>query len=143
MPLLTRWYIRSALLYLLLALLLAIALALPNHVPLPPFIRAMNPAYFHLFLVGWVTQMIFGVIHWLFPIVSRAQPRGNEQLGWLSYACLNSGLLLRVVSEPLTAVNPQTGLGWLLALSAILQWVAAVLFVVLAWPRVKDRYRGE
>lgn len=142
MPLLTRWYIRSALLYLVLALLLAIALALPSQVPLPPVIRAMNPAYFHLFLVGWVTQMIFGVIHWLFPIVSRAAPRGNERLGWLSYACLNVGLLLRVISEPWMAIRPQSGLGWLLALSAVLQWLAAVLFVILAWPRVKERYRG-
>ena len=31
----------------------------------------------------------------------------------------------------------------LLAVSALLQWLAAVTFVTLAWPRVKDRYRGE
>lgn len=60
MPLLTRWYIRSALVYLTAALLLAVVLAMP--INLPSFIRFMNPAYFHLFLVGWVTQMIFGVI---------------------------------------------------------------------------------
>ena len=64
MPLLTRWYIRSALVYLTAALLLAVVLAMP--ISLPSFIRFMNPAYFHLFLVGWVTQMIFGVIYWMF-----------------------------------------------------------------------------
>lgn len=78
MPFLTRWYIRSALVYLVTALLLAVVLALPNAINLPPFIRFMNPAYFHLFLVGWVTQMIFGVIYWMFPIVTRTRPRGNE-----------------------------------------------------------------
>ncbi|MEZ4641729.1 MAG: hypothetical protein R3E31_03130 [Chloroflexota bacterium] len=141
MPLLTRWYIKSALVYLMAALLLAVVLALPSD--LPSFIRFMNPAYFHLFLVGWVTQMIFGVIYWMFPIITRSQPRGNERLGWASYILLNAGLLLRVIGEPLTASNPEAGFGWLLAISALLQWLAAVIFVFLAWPRVKEKYRGE
>ena len=141
MPLLTRWYIKSALVYLMAALLLAVVLALPSD--LPSFIRFMNPAYFHLFLVGWVTQMIFGVIYWIFPIITRSQPRGNERLGWASYILLNAGLLLRVIGEPLTASNPEAGFGWLLAISALLQWLAAVIFVFLAWPRVKEKYRGE
>jgi Trk-type K+ transport system membrane component len=143
MPLLTRWYIKSALAYLVAALLLAIVLALPNELNPPSFIQFMNPAYFHLFLVGWVTQMIFGVIYWMFPIITRTRPRGNEQLGWVSFTLLNVGLLLRVVGEPLTSTHPETWYGWLLAISALLQWLAAVIFVVLAWPRVKDRYHGE
>ena len=143
MPLLTRWYIKSALTYLVAALVLAVLLALPNTINLPSFVRYMNPAYFHLFLVGWVTQMIFGVIYWMFPIITRARPRGNEQIGWVSYTFLNAGLLLRVIGEPLTSTSPEAGYGWLLAVSALLQWLAAVLFVYLAWPRVKEKYRGE
>lgn len=143
MPVVTRWFIKSALAYLAAALFLALVLALPSSVGLPGFIRFMNPAYFHLFLVGWVTQMIFGVIYWMFPIITRAQPRGNEKLAWASYILLNTGLLLRVVGEPLTSTYQETGIGWLLAVSALLQWLAAILFVALAWPRVKERYRGE
>ena len=141
MPPLTRWYIKSALAYLMVALLLAVVLALPSD--LPPFIRFMNPAYFHLFLVGWVTQMIFGVIYWMFPIITRARPRGNERVGWVSFIFLNVGLLLRVFGEPLVSTRPEAGAGWLLAISALLQWLAAILFVFLAWPRVKEKYRGE
>ena len=143
MPSLSRWYIKSALVYLAAALLLALVLAVPDTIDLPPFIRFMNPAYFHLFLVGWVTQMIFGVIYWMFPIITRARPRGNERLGWASYIFLNIGLLMRIVGEPLTSMHPGTWFGWILPISALLQWLAAVLFVVLAWPRVKERYRGE
>lgn len=141
MPALTRWFLKAALLYLAAALLLALVLALPDAVRLPNFVRFMNPAYFHLFLVGWVTQTIFGVIFWMFPILSREQPRGNERLGWASFALLNAGLLLRVIGEPLTSVRPEPGLGWLLVLAALFQWLGAVLFVTLAWPRVKDRRR--
>jgi hypothetical protein len=143
MPVVTRWYIKSALIYLIAALLLALILALPPSVAVPSFLRTMTPAYFHLFLVGWVTQMIFGVIYWMFPIITRAQPRGNERLAVAGYILLNVGLLLRVLGEPLVRAAPGGGTGGLLALSAVLQWLAAVLFVVLAWPRVKDRYRGE
>jgi hypothetical protein len=142
MPVLTRWFLRSALIYLAAALLLGVILALPASVALPPFVRIMNPAYFHLFLVGWVTQMIFGVIYWMFPIITRANPRGDERLGWGCFVLLNGGLLLRVVGEPLVTTWPESGLGWMVAVSAVMQWLAAVLFVVLAWPRVKDKYRG-
>jgi len=80
MPALTRWFIKSALIYLVAALLLAFLLALPKTIDLPHFLSFMTSAYFHLFLVGWVTQMIFGVIYWMFPIITRVQPRGNEQM---------------------------------------------------------------
>ncbi len=143
MPSLTRWYLKSALVHLAASLTLAIVLAVPVTVNLPSFVRYLNPAYFHLFLVGWVTQMIFGVIYWMFPIITRARPRGNERLGWASYILLNGGLLLRVIGEPLNSTNPAAGFGWLLAVSALLQWLAALFFVILAWPRVKDKYRGE
>ncbi len=142
MPKLTRYYLKSALIYLVVALLLSLFLALPKSIPLPPVVRAMTPAYFHLFLLGWVTQMIFGIIYWMFPIITRKNPRGNEKVGWASYLLLNVGLLLRVFAEPLLATQPQAGLGWLLALSALLQWIAALFFVLLAWPRVKEKYRG-
>lgn len=143
MPKLTRWYIKSALVYFVAALLLGFVLALPTSVNLPEIIRTMSPAYFHLFLVGWVTQMIFGVIYWMFPIITRARPRGNERLAWAVYIFLNVGLLLRVVGEPLNWAYPESFIGWVLPLSALLQWCAAVFFVILSWPRVKDRYRGE
>lgn len=143
MPIITRWFIKSAMVYLVAALVLAVLLALPRSIYLPPFVWAMNPAYFHLILVGWVTQMIFGVIYWMFPIITRANPRGNEKLAVACYVLLNVGLLLRVVFEPLVATRSEAGFGWLLVVSAVMQWLSAVIFVFLAWPRVKDRYRGE
>jgi len=143
MPPLTRWYIKTALVYLAAALLLAIILAWPDAENLPAFVRFMTPAYFHLFLVGWVTQMIFGVIYWMFPIINRVRPRGNEQLGWVVYLLLNGGLLLRVLAEPLLSTHPEAGFGWVLVISALMQWFAALLFIILTWPRVKKRYRGE
>jgi hypothetical protein len=42
----------------------------------------------------------------------------------------------------LVSLYPESWMGWLLALSALLQWLAALLFVLLAWPRIKEKYRG-
>ena len=143
MPALTRWYIKSAMLYLVAALLLGVLLALNSLMRLPGFISFMGPGYFHLFMVGWVTQMIFGVIYWMFPIITRDRPRGSERLGWATFGLLNAGLLLRVAAEPLVALRPSTAWGWLLVLSALLQWLASLFFVFNSWGRVKEKYRGE
>ncbi len=143
MPPLTRWHIKSAFIYLAVAMALGMVLALGAVMQLPIWIAYLSPVFFHLIMVGWVTQMIFGVIFWMFPIVTRARPRGNEKLGWAVYILLNVGLLLRVLSEPLNAINPQDVWGWGLVLSALFQWLAAVFFVYNSWPRVKERYRGD
>ena len=45
--------------------------------------------------------MIFGVIYWMFPIITRERPRGNETFGWVSCVMLHAGLIVRVASEPL------------------------------------------
>lgn len=143
MPTLTRWFIKTAFLYLAAALLLALLLAARPIWSLPAWFALLNPAYFHLFLVGWVSQMIFGVIYWMFPIVTRAQPRGPLWLGWAGYGALNGGLLLRVIAEPLAAGRPGSVYGWWLVAAAVLQWLAAMGLIVLSWPRVRERYRGE
>ena len=139
MPPLTRWFIRTALTYLVAALLAGLGLALGQVVALPPVFGALQPVYFHLLMVGWVTQLIFGVVVWMFPKYSSEQPRGNERLGWATYILLNAGLLLRALGEPLIAAQPASGAGWLLAGSAVLQFLAGWAFVANTWLRVKER----
>jgi len=143
MPPLTRWHIKSAFVYLAVAMLLGAALALGAVTRIPNWIAYLSPVFFHLVMVGWVTQMIIGVIFWMFPIVTRARPRGNEKLAWATYILLNVGLIMRVLCEPLNVMNPAGVWGWGLVLSALFQWLAAVFFVFNSWPRVKERYRGN
>jgi len=139
MPPLTRWYLKSALGYFVAALLAGIALTAPAGFPLPPAMAILGPVYFHLFMVGWVAQLIFGIAYWLFPRYSKEQPRGSEPLAAATYVLLNAGLLLRTVGEPLHTLWPTAGWGWLVALSAVLQWVAGMGFVLNTWGRIKER----
>lgn len=139
MPLLTRLFIKSALLYFIAALLAGLLLAARSVLNLPPLLAALNPVYFHLLMVGWITQLIVGVAHWMFPKFSREEPRGREWLTWAVFWGLNSGLLLRVVAEPALTASGNPAWGRLLALSALLQWLAGMAFVINLWPRVKER----
>lgn len=136
MPTLTRWFLKTALLYLVAGLLLGAILSAGRLLSLPAIFDGTGPVYFHLFMVGWVTQLIFGVIYWLFPRYSKEQQRGPEWLSWTTYVLLNIGLLLRVVAEPLNSLRPGAIWGWLLTLSALLQWLAGLAFVVNTWPRI-------
>ncbi|MER2598452.1 MAG: hypothetical protein ABTQ73_02930 [Caldilineales bacterium] len=139
MPTLTRLYVKTSLVYLVAALLLAVVFALAQATTLPLLLAAAGPVYVHLFLVGWVTQLIMGIVFWMFPKQSRERPRGSERLAAVVYGLLNAGLVLRVVGEPARAVSPAALWSWLLAASALLQWLAGVGFVANTWGRVKER----
>lgn len=135
MPTLTRWFIKTALIYLAAALLLGAGLALRPLGLALDWLGAFGPVYFHLFMFGWLTQLIFGVAHWMFPKASLEQPRGDERLMWGVYGLLNVGLLLRAVSEPFVAAH--VAFGWLLAAAALLQWLAGLGAAWNLWGRVR------
>jgi hypothetical protein len=139
MPLLTRWFIKSALMYLTVSLLVGVALTAQGAVKLPAVVDALMPVYFHLFMVGWVTQMIFGVAYWMFPHVSKENPRGSEALALVTYLTLNVGLIARAIVEPILAFQPAPAWTVTLILSAVLQWIGALAFVANTWRRVRAR----
>jgi hypothetical protein len=132
MPLLTRIFIKTAMICLALALVLGILLA-------SGMTNGLFPAYIHLLVFGWLTQLIFGVVFWMFPKYSVEKPRGSEALGWWTYAMLNIGLLLRTIAEPIQSARPNPFGGWLLVISAVVQFMAGLLFVVNSWGRVKEK----
>ncbi len=138
MPTVTRWFIKTSFVCLGLALLAGLLLALQSPLHLEAF-SGLFPVYIHLMVFGWLTQLVFGVVFWMFPKYSNEQPRGSEPLAWWTYGLLNAGLLLRVVAEPANAVQPNAVLGWMLVAAALVQLSAGVAFVANTWPRVKGR----
>ncbi len=139
MPLLTRLFIKSALVYLVAALLVGAALTAQNVWDLPPLISVLTPTFFHLLMIGWVTQLIFGIVYWMFPKYSKQSPHGNKRLWLATYWLLNLGLILRVVNEPMLTLGFSGIENGLQTLAGVLQWLAGVLFVFNIWPRVKER----
>jgi hypothetical protein len=132
MPPLTRWMVKTSLVYLMLALLTGLLLAMRAPLGWDWVPSGLTPAYFHLYMVGWISMLIFGVVFWMFPKFTQAHPRGSERLGWATYGLINVGLILRVFGE---AFGP----GWVLIISALLQWLGGLAFVVNTWRRVKEK----
>lgn len=139
MPILTRLWIKTALVYFVLALLLGILLAGQSagliHLP----VQSLFPSYIHFLAVGWISQLIIGVVFWMFPKYTQNKPRRSEGLGWVTYITLNLGLLLRLVGEPLHATTHAAWAGWLMAASALLLLIAGTAFVINTWGRVKEK----
>ncbi len=141
MPPLTRWYIRTSFVYLILALLLGAVLGAQAMGVLDTHSLSLYPTYLHMLAEGWITMLIIGVAFWMFPKYSLDQPRGSLRLGWAGYILLNAGLLLRLVSEPVIGGALTQAPVWatLLTIAAFLQWLGGMAFVVNTWARVKEK----
>lgn len=139
MPLLTRTFLKASLLYFVAGLLTGLLVSADSAFDLDLPVSGLLPVYFHMLMVGWISQLILGIVFWMFPKYSREQPRGSEALGWATFWLLNVGLLLRVVSEPLLTQGSSILWGWVLVLSSLLQWLAGLTFVANTWGRIKEK----
>jgi hypothetical protein len=138
MPTLSRWFLRSGLICLLLGL--GLGVVTPALFTDRLWAAALWPVQLHLLTVGWLTQLIFGVAWWLFPRAPSGPVRGSETAGWISFGCLQTGLALRAVIEPWSTTGHGSGTtAMLLALSGLLQFLAAASFATAIWPRVRER----
>lgn len=129
MPTVTRWALKTALAWAASAMLVGVLLAWPGAPSLP------YPTYLHLLTVGWLSNLIFGVAHWMFPRASAAAPRGDVRTAWAGWGLLNAGLLIRIGSEGVLGAQFPAAL----LLSALLQLLAVWSWVLHLWPRVKAR----
>ena len=137
MPILSRWFIRTSFVYLGIGLAVGILLAGQSLWNSLSSVAVLFPGYIHLLTVGWLTLLIFGVAYWMFPKYSSEHPHGNDLLNWAAFILLNLGLLIRLVDEPLDNLRKEAIWGWLLGLSALLQWLGGTAFVLNLWKRVK------
>lgn len=90
----------------------------------------------HVLLVGFLLLLVFGVAFWMFPRVAGQRPR--REVGWLAFALLNAGLLLRLLAEPLDdRGDGAPAWGVLLGAAAVLPVLATLAFAAAIWPRVR------
>ena len=139
MPLVARWFVKTALVYLGASLVVGILIAAAPLLGSRLFSAALWMTYLHLMVVGWLTQLIFGVAIWLFPRYSKERPHGSLHLTWVTYVLLNVGLLLRAMAEPPSVLRPGDPWDWVMVASAVFQWCAVMVFVVYIWSRVRTK----
>ncbi len=142
MPQLSRLFIKTGMIFFVFSLLLLLWMALADLFPQFSQGGHWMPVFWHMLMVGWITQIIMGVSYWMFPKKSRENPYGPVWIGWLCYGLLNVGLILRVVSEPWVG-SSGTAQSAAMAGSALMQWVAGLLYISLIWTRIRGRRRRK
>ena len=138
MPLESRLFVKTSLVALVLVFLSGAAMAIGESANVPiASIWAVEHA--HLAFVGWLVNVVIGVALWMFPLArevfTETAGRYPRRLPYVIYALLNGGLALRIVSEPSLSwgLLPRAGL----VIGSVTQLVAIVMFMWVAWQRVR------
>ncbi|MDX1591108.1 MAG: hypothetical protein R3283_04040 [Balneolaceae bacterium] len=138
MPKVTRWMIKAGLVYLAAGVILA-----GMHDILAGLTGvSLLAVYWHMIVMGWVTQVIIGVSIWMFPGRRRGRKREESLLHWMVFALLNTGLVVRFGLEPMLS-GTETGM-WIQAgviMSALFQAGAVFVYLAEMWPRLQPKKR--
>jgi len=133
MPRLSRYFIRSALVYLGIGFTIGglILSAKGGYVNVQ--VWAWFPMHIVILIVGWLIQLSIGVSYWILPRIYLTD-RGRSAWAWTGFAALQIGLALTLVC---LLVLWEPSVQGLFAPALILQALGIVLYAVHAWPRIR------
>jgi hypothetical protein len=131
MPRLSRWLIRTSLVYLLAGFSLGALMLALKAVARHGAVGLLFTPHVEFLLMGWTVQLTMGVAFWILPRFEGGRSRGAVGVAWLAFVLLNVGVLLVGVG----GVVPG-GDGLRLA-GRLAEAGAAVAFGAHAWRRVR------
>lgn len=145
MPLESRLFVKTGLIYLALTFGLGSVLLMLEASGRPaPSSFAIEHAHFGA--VGWLVNIVIGIALWMLPLnrerFAATQGRYPSRVVYCCFVLLNGGLAVRLVAEPWYQLTGGASVAaTLLMLSAIAQPLAIVMFVIVAWQRVRGPAR--
>jgi hypothetical protein len=135
MPPTIQWYVRTALLYIVVSAALGVWYQIEQWHPVFGVQPYLIVVHTHLALMGGVIQMIMGVALWMFPLTVPIEQRlpFRPGLAWTIYALFNGGLLGRFVVEWAFRSGHGSVYGALTVLTGLMQLAALLVFVWHLW----------
>lgn len=121
MPTLSIYFLRAALIWLLVGSGLGGLLLASKALSWSGALWLSLPFHAEILLLGWILQLAFGVAYWILPRDSQDR-RPKAWLAWMSFLLLNAGLIC----------SPKLALA-----SAVFYLVSALSFALHLWPRVR------
>src|SRR6056297_1355667 len=136
MPPITRWFIKAGILWFITGMILAFLAELP----LLSAGSLLLPVYWHMLVVGWITQIIMGVSIWMFPRKKRDRLKKQSVRTVVSFVFLNSGLVLRFLCEPFIPMfRGESMITLILIASSLLQVLGILFYIAEIWPRLQPK----
>jgi hypothetical protein len=120
------WFLKASLVWLSLAVLVAVAMALE------PMLTVHRTAHMHMALLGFVTQMIYGVALHVVPRFF-GHPLLHRRLAEWQFWLAQAGLAMMVAGFTARIQGAVTAAAWLLGVGGALSALAAGFFVVGLW----------
>jgi heme/copper-type cytochrome/quinol oxidase subunit 1 len=133
---LVRLYVKTSFVFLLLGLALGGYVTVQVNVAGRGVPWPLITAHVHLLLVGFLLMLVFGIATWMFPRPGRDDARYQPRLAWVVYWLLTVSTIVRTVGELVAALAGSRGSA-LAAVGGLGQIVAAIVFVVNMWTRVR------
>lgn len=130
MPRLSAWSVRLAMLYLLLGFTFGALMLANKGIPFADWLWRLLPAHMDILLFGFVIQLAIGFAFWILPRY-RGGSRGNENVVWVAVVLLNLG------TWTITIAGSFNFSGLWMVTGRVLEGVAAILFVVQVWKRIR------
>ena len=135
MPRLSRWLVRSALVYLVLGFVVGGLLLSAKAGVVDARVWVWLLPHADILMMGWLVQLALGVSFWILPRI-RAAGRGRVALAWAAYFLLNGGLILGAGLPLLSYWFPGTWSQPVFAVGLLIQAAALCLYALYAWPRI-------
>ena len=133
---LARYYVKSAVFFLLLGLLLGGYMSYEINIKERAVPPSIITAHTHLILVGFVMMLIMGVALWLFP-----RPREkifySPLLSKIIFYLMFAAVLSRAGGEVIGGFIVSGRIAWLTVTASYVEILAIILFFANIWQRIK------
>lgn len=124
--------------------ILGITLAFVSELPFVHTSALLLPVYWHMLVLGWITQLIMGVSIWMFPRQKHQRKTIQTIPAILAFWLLNSGLILRFLSEPFIPLyKSDWWMTGMVVLSSLLLFLSVVFYLVEIWPRIFSKKKRK
>lgn len=134
MPTVSRTFVKSGMVFFVLSLVAALLLEIDTIA-----LSSLMPLFWHMLMLGWITQIIMGVSIWMFPGRNREEGFWNQKWAWLTLIFINTGLVLRLIAEPAIGYSEMQLWSILLVGSAVLQVAGGMTYLIEMWPRIMSK----
>ncbi len=133
---LARYYVKSAILFLVIGLLLGGYMSYRINISGSAVPQSMITAHTHLILVGFVMMLIMGVALWLFPR-PREKVFYSPLLAEITFYIMFAAILVRSAGEIIDGFILSRWLTWAIAIGSFGEIIGILLFFINIWNRIK------